>query len=138
MKAELKAHISKRHKWSSPNSCSHCYKDFKTKKSLNNHIDIAHYDWKSIVNKKQCDHCQQRFGTTEELEAHMENCHHKASVTNGSQVNCKPTEKSIGTKMKEKDDEEKKTKTRQSAKDFVCKNTSVICALSHLILRSKG
>ena len=119
MKAELKAHISKKHKQSLPNSCPHCYKDFKTKKSLNNHIDSAHYDWKSIVNKEQCDHCEQKFGTTEELEAHMDNCHHKVSVTDGSEANHKHTEKGIDTKIKQKEDEEKNAKARQSVKDSV-------------------
>ena len=94
MKAELKAHIAKKYKWSLPNSCPHCYKDFKTKKSLNNHIDSTHYDQKSIINKEECDRCQQRFGTSEELEAHMK-CPHKAT-----EINHKPRDKVISTETK--------------------------------------
>ena len=108
-KAELKAHIAKKHKQSSPNSCPYCYKDFKTKKSLNNHIDSAHYDWKSIINKEEYDCCQQRFGTSEELEAHMK-CHSKAT-----EINRKPRDKVISTEMKQKED--KNSKARQTDKD---------------------
>ena len=113
-KAELKAHISKKHKWSSQNSCPHCYKDFRSKKSLNIHIDSAHFDDKSIVNKEQCDHCQQKFGTTDELETHMEKCYHKASVTNGSQGNHKWNDKALekytGKKSNERQPNSEKAK----------------------------
>ena len=133
-KAELKAHISKKHKWSLPKSCPHCYKDFKTKKSLNNHIDSTHYDQKSIINKEQCDCCQQRFGTSEELEAHMK-CHHKAT-----EINCKPTDKGISTEMKQKEDEDKNAKARQTDKDtFERKHKCNLCSQSfntnHILVR---
>ena len=125
MKAELKAHISKKHKQSLPNSCPYCYKDFKTKKSLNNQIDSTHYDWKSIINKEECDHCQQRFGTSEELEAHMK-CHLKTT-----EIYQKPRDKAISIEMKQKEDEDKNAKARQTDKDpFERKHKCDLCSQS--------
>ena len=112
--AELKAHIAKKHKQSLANSCPHCNEDFKSKKSLNIHIDSAHYDWKSIVNKEQCDHCQQKFETSDELEAHMQKCNRKASVTNTSQVNGKPQDKAIdNTSINDQKSKDNKSKKHQ-------------------------
>ena len=92
---------------------------------MNNHIDSAHYDWKSIINKEQCDHCQQRFGTSEELEAHMK-CHRKAT-----EIICKPTDKGINTEMKQKEDEDKNAKARQTDKDtFERKHKCYLCSQS--------
>ena len=81
---------------------------------MNIHIDSAHFDDKSIVNKEQCDHCQQKFGTTDELETHMEKCYHKASVTNGSQGNHKWNDKALekytGKKSNERQPNSEKAK----------------------------
>ena len=48
-KEDLMQHIKKCHKRSSNKSCPHCYLDFKSLKSLNNHIDKMHYDVKCTI-----------------------------------------------------------------------------------------
>ena len=133
-KAELKAHISKKHKHAFPNSCPHCYKDFKTKKSLNNHTDSAHYDHKSIVNKEQCEHCQQKFGTIDELESHMEKCNHKASVIFGLQVQLKPTQSKGDHKAYEK----KKQDTKLDKDDInkhECQDCKSLFSTKHILVK---
>ena len=56
-------------------------------------------------------------------------CHHKAN-----EINCKPTDKGISTEMKQKEDEDKNAKARQTYKDtFERKHKCDLCSQSFLL-----
>ena len=66
----MKKHISDEHRRRGQYDCPHCYKQLKSRKSLNEHLDKNHYDRKSYGKELPCSTCSLKFMTTDELEDH--------------------------------------------------------------------
>ena len=74
-KEDLMQHIKKCHKRSRDKLCPHCYLDFKSLKSLNNHINKMHYDVKKNVKCNMCVPCAEVFPSNRLYKKHILEVH---------------------------------------------------------------
>ena len=99
-KENLMQHIKKCHKRSRDKSCPHCYLDFKSLKSLNNHIDKMHYDVKKNVKRNMCVLCAEAFPSDRLYKKHILEVHMQKTKEVQFKEKCDNDEKKQSTSVR--------------------------------------